>query len=121
MGAKTMKKTDWPVYDGVDQLMGELDLAAEDMAVAAQTTRDHVRAWHLSQVRAGRHLSQTALARQMGVSQPRISALEKGDLDSVTLAVLRSYVAGLGGTLRIVADFGDARYTLADSDDLADA
>jgi hypothetical protein len=40
------------------------------------------------------------------------SALERGELDSVTLSTLRAYVSSLGGKLRIVADFGDREYRL---------
>jgi predicted XRE-type DNA-binding protein len=48
----------------------------------------------------------------MGVSQPRVSALERGELDTVTLSTLRAYVHALGGKLRVVADFGDREYRL---------
>ncbi|KQC34868.1 hypothetical protein UK82_29670 [Frankia sp. ACN1ag] len=45
-------------------------------------------------------------------TQPRVSALERGELDSVTLSALRACVGALGGKLRIVADFGDREYRL---------
>jgi hypothetical protein len=48
----------------------------------------------------------------MGVRQPRVSAIERGELDVVTLSTLRAYVRALGGSLRVVADFGDREYRL---------
>ncbi len=41
----------------------------------------------------------------MGVSVGRISQIEQGDVS--TREVLDRYVAALGGTLKLVADFGD--------------
>jgi DNA-binding XRE family transcriptional regulator len=102
----------WHAYDGAGELLAELDLTGEDMARSRETTDDHIRAWHLAQVRAEQDRTQADLARVMGVTQPRVSALERGELDSVTLATLRAYVHALGGKLRVVADFGDREYRL---------
>ncbi|GAA3865651.1 hypothetical protein GCM10023084_18530 [Streptomyces lacrimifluminis] len=49
----------------------------------------------------------------MGVSAPRISAIEHGEIDRTEVATLRSYVRALGGELRVIADFGDSAYTVA--------
>jgi predicted XRE-type DNA-binding protein len=110
----TKKKTSagWDVYQNVGELLTDLDLSEEDMAHARQTTEDHVRAWHLAQVRTEQDRTQEDVAQALGVKQPRISAIERGDLDTVTLATLRAYVRALGGSLRVVADFGDREYRL---------
>jgi hypothetical protein len=42
-----------------------------------------------------------------GISVARVSQIEKGDVS--TRDVLGRYVTALGGTLRLVADFGDER------------
>jgi helix-turn-helix protein len=55
---------------------------------------------------------QEEVAHVMGVRQPRVSAIERGELDVVTLSTLRAYVRALGGSLRVVADFGDREYRL---------
>ncbi|SBW22680.1 hypothetical protein FDG2_2972 [Candidatus Protofrankia californiensis] len=102
----------WHTYNDTGQLLAELDLTDEDMTRARETTEDHIRAWHLAQVRAEQDRTQADLAQVMGVSQPRVSALERGELDTVTLSTLRSYVHALGGKLRVVADFGDREYRL---------
>ncbi len=112
MMANSVGPAEWPSYEGVDQLLTELDLTEEEVGQASQIVSDHVRAWHLAQVRADQDRSQTELAAAMGVSQPRVSALERGELEGVTLATLRAYVRALGGKLNVIADFGDREYRL---------
>ncbi|MEU8079018.1 XRE family transcriptional regulator [Catellatospora citrea] len=102
----------WHEYENVGELLAELDLTGDDMARAREVTDDHIRAWHLAQVRAEQDRTQEEIAQAMGVKQPRVSAIERGDLDAVTLATLRAYVNALGGRLRVVADFGDREYRL---------
>lgn len=102
----------WHTYTDVNELLTELDLTPEDMARAKEVTDDHIRAWHLAQVRAEQDRTQEEVAHAMGVKQPRVSAIERGDLDTVTLSTLRAYVRALGGKLRVVADFGDHEYRL---------
>jgi DNA-binding XRE family transcriptional regulator len=99
----------WYAYSDVGELLNELELTSEDMARAQETTDDHIRAWHLAQVRTEQDRTQEEVAQVMGVSQPRVSAIEHGELDTVTL---RAYVRALGGKLRVVADFGDQEYRL---------
>jgi DNA-binding XRE family transcriptional regulator len=102
----------WPEYENAEELLKELDLGPDDMTRAREITDDHIRAWHLAQVRAEQDRTQDDIAAAMGVTQPRVSAIERGDLDSVTLSTLRAYVKALGGRLRVIADFGDQEYRL---------
>jgi predicted XRE-type DNA-binding protein len=102
----------WHAYNDVGELLSELELTNEDMVHAREVTDDHVRAWHLAQVRAEQDRTQEEVAHVMGVRQPRVSAIERGELDVVTLSTLRAYVHALGGSLRVVADFGDREYRL---------
>lgn len=74
---------------------------------AAKVMREEVRACKLAEVRKSQHVSQTSLAEAMGVKQPRVSAIERGELSRTELGTLETYVESLGGHLRIVADFGD--------------
>jgi DNA-binding XRE family transcriptional regulator len=106
------KAAGWYEYEGVGDLLAELELTDEDMAAAREITDDHIRAWHLAQVRAEQDRTQEEVAQVMGVKQPRVSAIERGQLDSVTLSTLRAYVRALGGRLHVVADFGDREYRL---------
>jgi len=102
----------WHAYEDVGQLLSELELTGRDMARAQEATDDHIRAWHLAQVRAEQDRTQEEVAQAMGVKQPRVSAIERGELDTVTLSTLRAYVRALGGTLRVIADFDDRKYRL---------
>ncbi len=83
----------WHAYEDTGQLLAELGLTDADMTRAREATEDHVRAWHLAQVRAEQDRTQSDLAQTMGVSQPRVSALERGELDTVTLSTLRALCA----------------------------
>jgi transcriptional regulator with XRE-family HTH domain len=65
-------------------------------------------AYRLAEIRRARGPARQAdVAAIMGVSRARVSKLESGDPSHTELGTLQSYVAALGGTLRIVADFGD--------------
>jgi hypothetical protein len=47
----------------------------------------------------------------MGVSVARVFRIESGDVS--TQDVLTRFVAALGGTLKLIADFGDEQLRLA--------
>ena len=49
----------------------------------------------------------------MGVSAPRVSDVERGKLDIVSISVLRAYVEALGGHLKVTAEFDDSTYLVA--------
>ena len=72
-----------------------------------------VRAWRLREVRESMAMTQVALAKDLGVGQNRVSAIERGDIDHAQVATLRRYVEALGGKLDVEARFGDTRYALA--------
>jgi predicted XRE-type DNA-binding protein len=85
---------------------GRLDPARAD--AARKEMNDAVQAHRLTEVRkAHGHARQADIAAIMGVSQARVSKLESGDLSHTELGTLQSYVAALGGQLRIVAEFGE--------------
>ncbi len=54
---------------------------------------------------------QEQIAERMGVSVARVSQIESGDVS--TQDVLSRFVAALGGTLKLIADFGDEMFKLA--------
>ncbi|OPX11892.1 XRE family transcriptional regulator [Mycobacterium sp. AT1] len=90
--------------DAVTQ--GRVDPALAD--AARKDMHDAVQAQRLADIRkAHGHARQADVAAHMGVSQARVSQLESGDLSHTELGTLQSYVAALGGSLRVVADFGD--------------
>lgn len=72
-----------------------------------------LRAYKLAEIRQSQHVTQKAVAAAMGVAQPRVSAIERGQINSAELGTLRSDVEALGGRLRLVADFGDETITVS--------
>lgn len=71
-----------------------------------------VRAQRLAEVRKRQHATQVEVAAAMGVSQARVSRIEKGQLERSEVETLAAYVKALGGKLKIIADFGDETYVL---------
>jgi transcriptional regulator with XRE-family HTH domain len=72
---------------------------------------DETRGWRLAEMRKRRGLTQEQVAQRMGVSTSRVSQIESGDLS--TQDVLTRYISALGGTLKLIADFGDEQLKVA--------
>jgi DNA-binding XRE family transcriptional regulator len=72
---------------------------------------DEARGWRLGDMRRRRELTQEQVAERMGVSTARVSQIESGDVS--TQEVLTRYIAALGGTLKLIADFGDEQLKVA--------
>ncbi|MFT2722221.1 helix-turn-helix domain-containing protein [Deinococcus sp. A31D244] len=71
-----------------------------------------LRAHRLTELRRSVGLNQEELARKLGISQSRISRIERGDLDHTEVATLRAFTQALGGELEITVKLGDERLTL---------
>ena len=80
-----------------------------DAAVGAMLAE--ARGWRLAEMRKRRGLTQEQVAERMGVSVGRVSQVERGDVS--TQEVLNRYITALGGTLRLIADFGDEQLKVA--------
>lgn len=83
------------------QVRPEPDLAPDrtpDRAVHARAT-----GCRLAELRKSVGVTQVELAALMGIGQPRVSAIERGDIGSLTVASVRGYVEALGGDVRLVA------------------
>ena len=73
----------------------------------------------LRALRKARHMTQTNLAKQLGINQENVSRIEKRS--DLLLSTLTKYVEATGGKLRIVAEFPDSPpITLAAIQDLDD-
>ncbi|MGH3550170.1 MAG: helix-turn-helix domain-containing protein [Pseudonocardiaceae bacterium] len=84
-----------------------------DALTRAQIEQDtHVAGYRLAELRAKAGMTQTQLADAMGVSQARVSAMERGEVDSLTVASARAYITALGGTVKIVVSLDDTDITL---------
>ena len=64
----------------------------------------------LTALRESAGLSQRELAQRIGVSQPRVAAIERSR--NVTLEVLEQYVRAVGGQLEITVRTGSKRLAL---------
>ncbi|WP_066364547.1 helix-turn-helix domain-containing protein [Herbidospora mongoliensis] len=76
-----------------------------DREASREQMRAELRGAQLADMRKRLGVSQQVLAERMGISQARVSQIEHGQIGG--LDVVRSYVTALGGTLEVVADFGD--------------
>lgn len=84
------------------------DFTPEERAkIAARTAELIEEELTLRDLRQAQHLTQERMAALMGVEQENVSRLERrADL---LLSTLSSYVAAMGGKLRLVAEFPDRR------------
>ena len=107
----TMART-WREVRAEAVAQGRLDPQRADNA--RKEMLEAVRAHRLAEIRkAHGHARQSDVAALMGISQARVSKLESGDMSHTELGTLQSYVAALGGTLRVVADFGESTVELS--------
>lgn len=98
-----------------DDLKAEWGVTAEEQArmeAGASRLLDQVRAYRLAEVRKRQHMTQNDLAKTMGITQARVSHIERGDLRRSEVDTLAAYVTALGGKLKIVADFGEESLVL---------
>lgn len=72
-----------------------------------------VRAYKLRELREQFAMTQVELAKQLSVSQNRVSAIERGDIDHTQVDTLRRYVQALGGKLEIIVSMGEESFKIA--------
>lgn len=88
--------------------------ATQEMIDASMArTQAYIDAYNLAQVRRERDLTQAEVAKRMGVSQKRVSELERGDQGVIQRDTLRRYIESLGGELVTVARFPDREIVLS--------
>jgi predicted XRE-type DNA-binding protein len=85
----------------------------EDITEGSSQLEGQIRTHLLAEVRKERNVTQVEIARRLGVGQPRISQLERGDPNRVELSTLRAYIEALGGHLEVSATFGERRLRIA--------
>ena len=73
---------------------------------AVERLRDEIlaesRANRLADLRKQTGLTQEELAERIGVDQPRVSRMERGDLSRTEVGSLAAYAEAMGGTLELV-------------------
>lgn len=105
-----MKARNWKTVRQEAAHAGRID--EPEVGARREQLLAQVRAYKLAEVRAASGLSQQELARQLQVSQSRISRIEHGDLDRTELATLRKFARAIGGELEVTLKLGDKRFTL---------
>jgi DNA-binding XRE family transcriptional regulator len=83
----------------------------EAFHAAVSAMLDDARGWRLAELRRRRGMTQEQAAARMGVSVARVSQIEGGDVPAQD--VLNRFVAALGGTLKLIAGFGDEQLKIA--------
>ena len=90
---------------------GLLDESA--VRIEESRLRGEVRMHRLAEIRESLGLTQQALAILMGVSQARVSQIERGELESTELSTLRRYLRELGVDVEVTVRVGDDRLQIA--------
>jgi len=81
----------------LEKKIDEFDLRREVEDELAQILIEH----KIATLRKSRGLTQAALARRSGVSQPMIAQIESGKLNNLTLKTLARTARALGASLKI--------------------
>lgn len=100
----------WRDTDHLDRAI-ETAGGQEVFDISVKQMLDEARGWRLAEMRKRRGLTQEQVATRMGVTIPRVSQIESGDVS--TQEVLNRYITALGGTLKLIADFGDEQLKVA--------
>ncbi|MFE1782120.1 helix-turn-helix domain-containing protein [Streptomyces sp. NPDC059506] len=85
----------------------------DDIRAGARRMVAEARAHRLAEMRKQLGLTQSDVAARMQVRQERVSAIERGRTTTAEVGTIAAYIAALGGTLEIVADFGGVRVVVA--------
>jgi predicted XRE-type DNA-binding protein len=78
----------------------------ERLAAAEAAIDAYVAGHHLAELRKLVGLTQAEIAAVLGVSQSRISDIERGRSSTIELETLRAYAAALGGEVDITVRVG---------------
>jgi DNA-binding XRE family transcriptional regulator len=73
---------------------------------AARTaTEAHVLGHHLREIREEQGLTQAQVAASVGITQARVSQIERGEIHN--LETMRTYAAALGAKITVPIEYGD--------------
>ncbi|MCK9895078.1 XRE family transcriptional regulator [Frankia sp. AgB32] len=104
--------------DRIRQLAQRPDIGDEVAQIRADMAEaDRTHAMGLAALRQAAALTQVELARRLGVTQAAISRIEQPH--DLLLSTLNSYLAAIGGTIRMTVSFADGHETTLDLATLA--
>ena len=89
------------------------DTTPQRRTAAREALENQIAGYRLVELRKARGLTQQQVATTMGISQRRVSAIERGDIDRSELTTLRAYIEALGGHIHIVAEFDEVTAQIA--------
>ena len=95
-----------------EQVRSELGLNASEPARRRTHSGASAHASRLAEIRKHRRITQQDLAETLGVSQSRVSQIERQGIDDTVLSTLAAYVEALGARILVVADFGEEQIVL---------
>jgi predicted XRE-type DNA-binding protein len=101
-----MKGSRW---EEVKRRRRDIDPGADDpqrLAAAEAAIDAYVAGHHLAQLRKSVGMTQAEIAAILGVTQSRISDIERGRSSTIELDTLRAYAAALGGEVDITVRVG---------------
>jgi DNA-binding XRE family transcriptional regulator len=82
------------------------DAEWEERKQAARTaTEAYVLGFHLREIREEQGLTQAQVAASVGISQARVSQIERGEIHN--LETMRTYAAALGARITVSIEYGD--------------
>ena len=96
-------------------IKGALDVDEAVVAATESVLEAQLAGYLLRELRVQQGLTQAQVAGRMAVSQRRVSAIERGDIDHTEVDTIRSYVAALGGSVHLVAEVDDQIVRIAPS------
>jgi DNA-binding XRE family transcriptional regulator len=95
-----------------EQVRGELGLNTADVARHRTRLEAEADTYRLAHVRKHRHVTQQDLAETLGMSQSRVSQIERQSVDDTVVSTLAAYIEALGASILILADFGEEQFVL---------
>lgn len=95
------------------ELFEEAGLDEATIERGVDTLWQSISGYQLRELRRAAGFTQVQLASILGVSQNRVSRLERGQLDTAQLDTLRHYIHALGGELHIEVHWKTQRIALA--------
>lgn len=105
-----MKAARWQTVRAQAARDGKID--EQQVTQLKEAALARVRAQRLADVRGAAGLNQTEMSQRLGISQSRVSRIERGDLERTELATLRSFVRALGGDLEVTVRLGEDRFVI---------
>ncbi|GAA2834203.1 helix-turn-helix domain-containing protein [Crossiella cryophila] len=91
--------------------------AGRDVHAARADARRHTAAYvvgyRLAELRKEAGLTQVEVAKRMGISQARVSQVERGEVGELEVDTVHRYVTAIGGRLRLIAQLDEHEVPLS--------